>query len=105
MNIDRLRGLVEHIKEFPEEWDQTTYVGVASACGTACCLAGHAALAAGKHPGFSPSNTEPAYRDSRAVAVAASQYLGLTLHESCWLFSATRTLADFERVIETGRVT
>lgn len=45
-NAIALKSALDHITAHPEEWDQEKWAEK-TACGTSCCLAGHAAIQAG----------------------------------------------------------
>lgn len=87
MNLERFAKIVEHIEAHPEQWYQPAW------CGSACCVGGHAQLAAGK-----ASNP-------MTVRADALEYLELTTvpNEPCWLFFGYRTIADFHAVLNGER--
>lgn len=42
-DIEKLDRIIDHIERHPEEWRQASY-GLRTECGTAFCVAGHAAV-------------------------------------------------------------
>lgn len=90
MNLERLRSIVEHIKEFPEEWDQGVFFpGEVPGC--LFCLALRM---------YAPGNQFDVcdvYEDGKVLLECSDR-------EARYLFRDARTLDDFERVLELGRI-
>lgn len=94
-NIELLDRVIAHIKANPESWDQMKY---ANWCGTAFCVAGHAALMA--NPTFrvrdgdliDPANVEKWH----SWHYAGAQALGLDPDQAEVLFSALNSLERIE---------
>src|SRR6478609_9322821 len=109
-NLPLLRKVLAYIDAHPDEWDQFSW-GVqtqAWPCGTAFCIAGHAAVMSGAKPIWSrdcPCGCEPLMEevemDGRVLqpATAAREVLGLTYNESQSLFSAENDRDIIQRQI------
>lgn len=63
----------DHIEKNPDKYDQTSW------CGTACCIAGHAALASGEVPDD---------LDATDVSCVARRFLGIEYEQGAALFQA-----------------
>lgn len=98
VNVPLLRKVMEHITEHPEEHDQQQW------CGTACCIAGHAALMTGwQMQTFSCGSTSSyltrdGLRD-HAESIAMEE-LGLGRAEAYELFSGHNTLDDIWSIVD-----
>ena len=108
-NLPLLRKVLEHVDAHPDEWTQYTW-GVQttrSSCGTAFCIAGHAATLAGMEPVWKTSGDYVAMDsvmdgdgNTSYVGDAAQRLLGLTPTEGQELFDGGNTRADIQAVAE-----
>lgn len=107
-NLPLLRKVLDHIDAHPEEWDQWQFARVVS-CGTAFCVAGHAAVMSGAEPVFSPgSDRTCTFRTAEGWTVDVESYardlLGLTPDEASvvdgGLFDTANDRADVQRIAE-----
>lgn len=97
-NLPLLRKVLDHIDAHPDEWRQSVY-GVQteeSTCGTAFCIAGHAAVMAGAEPiwhgdGGMTGVTDPEGGGWVEVLDFAVGALGLTYAEATYLFDGGNT--------------
>jgi hypothetical protein len=107
-NTAELVAIYQYIKTHPDEWHQFDY-GRQTACGTAYCVAGWAAVRAGSVPAWLPVDasgarkfqevTRPDGGDQWADEYAA-EVLGIDLHGQAGdLFDPGNTLADIRRII------
>jgi hypothetical protein len=100
-NVVLLEKTLEHIKAFPEDWDQGYY-----RCGTAMCFAGHASMLAGAQ--WAVDDGEPL---SAMLVTPSGQYmdvhnfakreLGLTEPEAGWLFDGNNDIAELEEIVDS----
>ena len=108
-NLPLLRKVLEHVDAHPDEWNQHAW-GMQtsrSACGTAFCIAGHAAVMAGLTPVWKRTGDETfmhsvvdADGNEVFVAYAAQDALGLTGAEQEQLFWLYNSRADVQTVAE-----
>jgi hypothetical protein len=106
INIPLLRKTLEHITTDPGLWDQACWAS-RSACGTTCCLAGHAVILAGGQLDFEShsamrvdaDHTETGHgygRDGRhgPIEHLAQAELGLDTDQAARLFHGENTLPE-----------
>lgn len=93
MNVKNIKALAKKLRRLrhEEHYNQSRFVQQ-TACGTACCIAGHAALLAGYKPLGSGSNYDPQTDMQKAgdvefVADVAERFLGLTGYQAGILFT------------------
>jgi hypothetical protein len=89
VNVPLLQQVLDHITDQPARWDQGVW------CGTACCLAGHAAQLSGWEP--VPGVDDPLVRKGKRVApvpTVARNLLGLSGREGDLLFDGSNKLRD-----------
>ena len=90
-NAERLEHVLGIIEADLSKWDQASW-GKIGECGTTYCLAGHAALAAGKKLKYQPAwydhNQQIAFQttDGDFISEVAMDYFDLELHEAAYLF-------------------
>jgi hypothetical protein len=112
VNAKRLQAVLEWVREeaekqeagLPSEWDQGHWFSRPAGCGTACCIAGKAALMDGWEPSFDQiffTNTSVVRkgRTERAAEYVAAEYLGLPPQTADALFDASNILEDVEEII------
>lgn len=97
INVELLRGRLEHITEHRAAWDQR-YWATKTPCGTAGCIAGHVVMEAGYIIVWS-SFTSPngtVYGDFTSegdlIGHVARELLGLTLAQAADLFDQNNSL-------------
>lgn len=90
-NVELLEKTLQHIKDHPEEWDQSIYRSqtLPNGCSTACCFAGTAVLLAGI------SHTVVG-----SIPERAEQLLGLSLEEGYTLFASNNSLEMLELMVK-----
>lgn len=104
INVPLLRKLLEHITAHPDEWDQQTWgrESQQSACGTALCVAGHAAHSLGHPLVWDKAANYVAHclvdGEVRSIPSVATHALGLSNRDAAHLFSGGNTLADLWRL-------
>lgn len=91
-NIELLEKTMQHIKDDPTTWDQSTYW---NECGTPGCFAGWACHLAG----YNRAQARMMGGDGNTSAFAA-KLLGLNDCESFHLFNATNTLPELELMVK-----
>lgn len=98
INAEEVWRVLKHIRTFPETHRQHMWV---SPCGTAGCFAGWTALLNGwgahaihGHV-FNPATGQVAHASS-----VARRILGLSEREALFMFHATNTIDDLERLAE-----
>lgn len=106
INIPLLRKTLEHITSNPLEWNQHTWFGLASdsPCGTAGCLAGHAAVFSGVPLRYQQRNgvsVPVCSMDGRELSIVARMELGLTNIQTAGLFYSYNTLANLWLLAES----
>lgn len=107
-NTAELVAIYQYIKAHPEEWDQGVYAK-RTACGTAYCIAGHAAVRAGWKPlwprreGNATANCLDGPRDDDGWLPlfddVARDILGLTAGQASNLFDAGNGIDDIRDLI------
>lgn len=100
MNTSLLRRAVDHIKAHPEDWDQERFLPWPTSCGTRYCIAGHIVVLSGEFSGEFPAWLVNGWSREDSVCQVARNLLGISNREAVRLFDASRTIADFELVIE-----
>jgi hypothetical protein len=85
MNKERLQAIIDRIEADPTCWYQKTWH-----CQTAHCVAGHAQIDSGR-----PISDATVRGDAR-------EWLDLSSTDANWLFSPSRTLADFKQFVRDG---
>jgi hypothetical protein len=100
-NLPLLRKVLEQITAAPETWDQSAWAAT-TPCGTAMCVAGHAAALTGHTFRFESDGKAGDTTDGRLISAVAIEELGLTLYESDELFDSRNGLADLQRI--AGRI-
>lgn len=89
MNIENFKLVLDHIKAHPETWDQEVWH-----CGTHHCFAGWAQILSGvsliEYATPQGEDTTPQ---------VARKFLDVSQKEADYLFSARRTLWDFEAML------
>lgn len=97
-NVDLLRNELQYITDHPEAWLQETWLSPDpnNGCGSVGCLAGNAAIHAGrailKHDDV--GNWYEADHPSGDFLVLGAELLDLTLDEATWLFEGDNSLLD-----------
>src|SRR5437588_13068265 len=97
INIPLLRKVLDHITAHPDEWDQGSWAiqTDSSPCGTAFCVAGHAAVMRGHEIAWVPGALPVYYtRSGEAIDTVAVKELGLNMAQSAHLFAPDNSLAD-----------
>lgn len=97
INAPLLRKVLDHITAHPEEWDQTDWASMTS-CGTACCVAGHAAVMTGHTPDFRGYGSTHVTSDGRYICDVAREELRLEHWQADDLFAVCYTLKDLWRI-------
>lgn len=87
MNIENFKLVLEKIKSSPCQWDQSAWH---SSCGTKHCIAGWAQILGGAE-----ANSETARMDARI-------FLDLTMNEANFIFSSSRQMSDFDRIVSVA---
>lgn len=109
-NLPEIRGILEYIEANPEEWNQacwarrtddlqvTSSLQIATNCGTAYCVAGHAIHRAGADAKFDGDGFATRCIDmdgnERHIETYATEILGLDGFQSDCLFNPTNTLEE-----------
>lgn len=113
-NIERLDSLlewaeVEHVKAeagLPSEWDQTRWAA-RTACGTACCLAGKAAIEDGLTPRYLKDGVFHSFELPTGQLIYPAEYarnvLGLTGGQDV-LFNEDNTIEDVRDIIRQIKI-
>lgn len=115
-NLPLLRKVLDHIDAHPEEWHQRFWAinTTETACGTAYCIAGHAAVMTGHDVKIDPADiwsvlvddNESCIRDlpdeplESTVAFVARQELGLSFEDGCVLFASWNDRATVQAIAE-----
>jgi hypothetical protein len=99
INVPLLRKVLEHVTAHPEEWEQGQWgIQVDTACGSAHCVAGHAAMMAGAKPVWNvhartmENVTIPETGEAKSVFRYAAEVLGLSDAQGMRMFDAFNTL-------------
>lgn len=109
-NRDLFRRIADTIEANPDLYDQTAY-GSPTSCGTAHCIAGHAAAISGCQPndwGMWSTVRAPGREELRDTHDVAAELLGLNAEEADDLFNgsweppAGQTVAEAFRAIGDG---
>ena len=82
-NAERLKQVLAHIEQHPEEWDQSRWH-----CGSSHCFCGTAQILAGYLP------------DRGKLVAQVREWLDLSQHEFRLLSSTTNTLTDLHRHVD-----
>jgi hypothetical protein len=94
INVPLLTRVLDHITVNPKEWEQANWA-VKTSCGTACCVAGHAAVMTGHTPDFSRGyGRTDMTSDGRLIYEVAQQELGLGADQADAMFAQENTLHD-----------
>lgn len=104
LNVPLLTKVLDHVTAHPEEWNQTVWA-VEHSCGTACCVAGWAAVMAGYELKFDGSavcgcgctdaldgDTASYTTTGEFISDVAQRELGLTESQAKTLFSGCNGL-------------
>lgn len=75
MNVELLDEVIQNIEDNPKSWNQQVW-GSKTACGTVCCIAGHAVLLRGAEPFWFPT------KEDDEMSFAKVKYQGGTWHVS-----------------------
>lgn len=100
INVPLLRKVLEHITEHPSEWRQhkwaTRFLKLnGEVCGTAFCVAGHAAVMAGYHIDWTRDESMVRYvTEGGSIEYVARQELGFSAEESKRMFWESNDLAS-----------
>lgn len=91
INVPLLRKVLEHITEHPEEWNQATWARE-TACGSVCCVAGHAAVMTGHTLKYEDGRAYVT-TDGRSIMEVAAEELGLGDTQAINLFDGSNRLS------------
>lgn len=101
VNAPLLRKVLEHITEHPDEWFQGMWAK-RSACGTACCVAGHVAVMTGHELIFDSDGEASFVQDGRWISTVATEELRLPDQDpesyEPHLFAGFNSLPDLWRI-------
>jgi len=95
-----LLDIANKIEVRPDLYDQKEYFSVKD-CGTACCVAGHAALFSGAslRYDYEWNSFDLVIPDDESIEGFAKKVLGLKAVESTWLFDEKRNEAAMPTVL------
>ena len=97
MNVENVNKLIDHMESIHDsEYCQRTFI---HACGTPACVAGHTAYIGGAHfvDGDKCVDEKHVFDSDHAyIGIFASEYLELSEHETCDMFTSFPILNEFE---------